>query len=121
MANHSRPVAYIRRSSRSRNDPGDVSREFQTREVQRLAGPDAARLEVVDADWGRSGSTDKTVRRLAFLTILDEIEQGRISTLYAFATDRLARSVEWSARLLNACRRAGVPIVTSEGRFEPDD
>jgi len=32
--------------------------------------------------------------------------------------DRLARSVEWSARLVNACRRAGVPITTTG--TEPD-
>jgi DNA invertase Pin-like site-specific DNA recombinase len=116
-----RPVAYVRRSSRSRNDPGDVSREFQVREVRRLAGADADRLEIRDQDWGRSGSTDKTVRRLAFLAILDEVERGEVSALYAYATDRLARSVEWAARLLNACRRAGVPIITSEGRFDPDN
>lgn len=121
MQTYARPVAYIRRSSRSRNDPGDVSREFQVLEVRRLAGADVNRLEIRDADWGRSGSTDKTVKRLAFLAILDEVERGEVSALYAYATDRLARSVEWSARLLNACRRAGVPIVTSEGRFEPDN
>ena len=35
------------------------------------------------------------------------VERGEVSALYAYSTDRLARSVEWSARLLNACRRAG--------------
>jgi DNA invertase Pin-like site-specific DNA recombinase len=114
-------VAYIRRSSRSRNDPGDLSREFQVAEVQRLAGADVDRLDVRAQDWGRSASTDKTDRRLAFLSILDEVERGDVSALYAYSTDRIARSVEWSARLLNACRRAGVPIITSEGRFDPDN
>lgn len=121
MKNTARPVAYVRRSSRSRNDPGDLSREFQVQEVRRLAGPDADHLDVKDQDWGRSASTDKTERRLAFLGILEAVERGEVSALYAYATDRLARSVEWSARLLNACRRAGVPIITSEGRFDPDN
>ncbi len=118
---HARPVAYIRRSAHSRHDPGDLSREFQVQEVRRLAGQDGDRLDVRDQDWGRSAATDKTDRRLAFLAILDEVERGEVAALYAYATDRLARSVEWAARLLNACRRAGVPIVTSEGRFDPDN
>lgn len=115
-----RSVAYIRRSLRSRSDPGDVSREFQVDEVRRLAGADADLL-ILDGDWGRSGATDKTARRLEFLAMLEAIERGEVIALYAYASDRLARSVEWSARLLNACRRAGVVIVTSEGRFEPDN
>src|SRR5664280_1140153 len=117
----SNPVAYIRRSVASRADPGDVSREFQTEAVRALANGDAARLVIIDRDWGRSAATDKTGRRLAFLALLDAIEAGDVSALYAYSTDRLARSVEWSARLLNACRRAGVPIVTREGRIEPGD
>lgn len=121
MQTYARPVAYVRRSSRSRNDPGDLSREFQVAKVRELAASDADRLDVRDQDWGRSASTDKTDRRLAFLSILEDVERGEVSALYAYATDRLARSVEWSARLLNACRRAGVPIVTSEGRFDPDN
>ena len=114
-------VAYIRRSARSRTDPGDLSREFQVEKVMALAGPDAARVQVIDADWGRSASTDKTGRRTAFLELMDRVERGEVDVLYAYATDRLARSVEWAARLLNACRRAGTLIVTSEGRFEPDN
>jgi DNA invertase Pin-like site-specific DNA recombinase len=98
-----------------------VSREFQTEAVRRLAGLDADRLRIIDADWGRSASTDKTGTVSAFLALLDDVERGQVSTLYAYSTDRLARSVEWAARLLNACRRANVAIVTSEGRFDPDN
>jgi len=121
MNANAQPTAYIRRSVASRADPGDVSREFQTEEVRRLAGADGPTLTIIDRDWGRSAATDKTGRRLAFLALLDAIEAGDVSCLYAYSTDRLARSVEWSARLLNACRRAGVPIVTREGRIEPGD
>jgi len=119
MMNNAQPVAYIRRSVASRADPGDVSREFQTDAVRKLAGPDADRLRIIDADWGRSAATDSTARRLGFLQLLEDIEAGAVSALYAYSADRLARSVEWSARLLNACRRANVPIVTGEGRFDP--
>lgn len=122
MKNHAAlPVAYIRRSARSRTDPGDISREFQIEKVRALAGEDVDRLVIVDQDWGKSASTDKTDTRLAFMQLLEDVEAGRVSALYAYSTDRLARSVEWAAKLLNYCRRARVPIVTSEGRFDPDN
>ena len=121
MMNTARPHAYIRRSVTSRTDPGDLSREFQTETVRSLAGPDATQLVIVDGDWGRSAATDKTDLRLAFLALMADIERGAVSVLYAYSTDRLARSVEWTARLLNACRRAEVPIVTREGRINPGD
>lgn len=115
-----RPVAYIRRSSKSRSDPGDISREFQTETVRALAGGDA-NLVILDGDWGVSAATEATVRRLAFLDLLRSIEAGEVSTLYAYSTDRLARSVRWAAQLLDLCEAAGVTIVTSEGRFAPGD
>jgi DNA invertase Pin-like site-specific DNA recombinase len=113
------PVGYIRRSTTSRGNPGDASREFQTAEVRKLAGTD--RLLIVDGDWGRSAATDKTAKRLAFLEVLGSIERGEVSTLYAYSCDRLARSVQWAARLLDACERAGTTITTGEGTFAPGD
>lgn len=114
------PIAYIRRSSKSRSDPGDISREFQTETVRSLAGDDA-NLVILDGDWGKSAATDETDKRLAFLELLASVERGEVSELYAYATDRLARSVRWAAQLLDACETAGTTIVTSEGRFAPGD
>lgn len=116
-----RPVAYIRRSARTRSDPGDVSREFQTETVRRLAGDDGPTLTILDGDWGKSAATDATDKRLTFLALMESIERGDVTSLYAYSTDRLARSVQWSARLLDACEKAGTTIVTSEGRFAPGD
>lgn len=114
------PIAYIRRSSRSRSDPGDISREFQVETVRALAKDDAA-LTILDGDWGKSAATDETDKRLAFLGLLEAVERNEVSTIYAYSTDRLARSVQWSARLLDACEKAGTTIVTGEGRFAPHD
>jgi DNA invertase Pin-like site-specific DNA recombinase len=116
-----RPVAYIRRSVSRRNDPGDLSRQFQTEKVRELANGDGGSLTVIDQDWGRSAAGDKTDKRLAFLGLLDAVERGEVSTLYAYSADRLARSVRWSAQLLDACEAAGTTIVTGEGRFAPRD
>jgi DNA invertase Pin-like site-specific DNA recombinase len=115
------PVAYIRRSVARAGDPGDVSRQFQTDKVRSLANGDGPTLQIIDGDWGRSAAGEKTDKRLAFLALLDSVERGEVSTLYAYSTDRLARSVRWAAQLLDACEAAGTTIVTSEGRFAPGD
>jgi len=116
-----RPCAYIRRSVARTGDPGDVSRQFQTDKVRSLANGDGPTLRIIDGDWGRSAAGEKTDKRLAFLGLLAAVERGEVSTLYAYSTDRLARSVRWSAQLLDACEVAGTTIVTSEGRFAPGD
>lgn len=116
-----RPAAYIRRSVARTSDPGDVSRQFQTEKVRALAGDDGSNLRIIDGDWGRSAAGEKTDKRLAFLALLDAVERGEVSTLYAYSADRLARSVRWSAQLLDACEAAGTTIVTGEGRFAPGD
>jgi DNA invertase Pin-like site-specific DNA recombinase len=118
---NAQPVAYIRRSVARRGDPGDVSREFQTEKVRSLANGDGPRLRIVDADWGISADRESTSKRLAFLDLVAAVERGEVSTIYAFALDRLARSVQWSARLLDACEDAGTLVVTGEGRFDPTD
>ena len=122
-------VAYIRRSVARRADPGDISREFQTDAVRSLAGSangrvgdsagDGPTLRVLDGDWGRSAATEKTDRRLVFLALMEAVEAGRVNAIYAYSADRLARSVEWSSRLWNACARNGTAIVTTTRRFEP--
>ena len=116
-----RPIAYIRRSVVSKNAPGDLSREFQTEAVRDLAGDDGDHLTILDGDWGRSGSRHETDKREAFADLLDSIKQGQVATVYAYGTDRLARSVLAAATLLDVCERSGVTIVTREGRYPPGD
>jgi DNA invertase Pin-like site-specific DNA recombinase len=117
----SAPIAYIRRSVARKGDPGDVSREFQIDKVRALANGDGPTLRILDGDWGRSAAREKTDHRLAFLGLIASVERGEVSTIYAYSSDRLARSVRWAAQLLDACEAAGTTIVTSEGRFAPGD
>ena len=123
MKTYARPVAYIRRSVANRADPGDTSREFQIAAVRALAGVtvDQDALDIIDRDWGVSAAHDKTAQRLGFLDLLERVEAGEVTCIYAYSLDRLARSLEWSIRLLNACERAGTTIVTNEGTFAPGD
>ena len=73
-------------------------------------------MTVIDGDWGRSGSRHKAGQRDAFTGMVEAIERGEVSAVYAYATDRLARDVEAASRLLNACERAQVPIVVKGQR-----
>ena len=117
-----RPVAYIRRSVARKGDPGDVSRDFQVDKVRALANGDGPRLRIIDGDWGRSAATDKTGQRVAFLGMLEDIERGLVSHVYAYSPDRLARSVEWSAPAGQRLPAGeGGPITTTAGTVAPDD
>jgi DNA invertase Pin-like site-specific DNA recombinase len=115
------PVAYVRRSFSRRHDPGDISREFQIAEVRRLAGDDTAAMVIKAADWGVSAAREHTERRLDFLDMIEMVKRREVSVIYAYSADRLARSVQWSARLIDACEDAGTTIVTGEGRYAPND
>jgi DNA invertase Pin-like site-specific DNA recombinase len=109
------PIAYIRRSVARRGDQGDISKQSQTDKVRALANGDGAALQIVDCGWGISAGREHTLKRTGFLDLLERVERREISTIYAFALDRLARSLRWSAQLLDACQDAGTMIVTTEG------
>ena len=114
-----RPFAYIRRSATG-NSGGDISRDFQTGKVRELAGNEPE-LQIIDRDWGKSGSRHKRSQREGLDELLEAIEAGEVTAVYAYAADRLARDTETAMHLLNACERRGVPIVTREGAFTPGD
>jgi hypothetical protein len=83
MMPFARPYAYIRRSAL--RDGGDISRTFQTDVVRDLAGPDGSLLTIIDKDWGRSGATDETDKREAFLDLMAAVERGEVSAIYAYS------------------------------------
>jgi DNA invertase Pin-like site-specific DNA recombinase len=65
-------------------------------------------------DWAVSGRADPEARP-GYHALLNDIEAGRVSTVYAYAEDRLGRDVEYGARLLKLCDRTGTRIVTPSG------
>ena len=107
------PAAYIRRSVADDNNPGDISRAAQEQAVRDLAHRDGhnGTLRIFD-DWNRSADEAKEARRAAFATMLAEIEAGHISVVYAYALDRLYRSMRTFVRLTDAAKAHGVRIVT---------
>lgn len=107
------PVAYIRRSSADADSPGDISREAQEAAVRELAIREGYNGEVrYFVDWARSADEEKEARRTEFRAMLSAVEGGEVSTIYAYALDRLARSTATFARLLKAAKDHGVRVVT---------
>lgn len=116
-------VAYIRRSSRpSREGSGEVSLAAQESAVREMAARDGYNGElVVFTDAGRSGDEAKIAKRSEYARLLGMIERGEVSTLYAYALDRLHRSVIGTTKLVKAVEKHGVRIVTQrEGEVRND-
>ena len=107
------PIAYLRRSAADATDPGDVSREAQENAVRELARRDGHNGELrVLVDWDRSADEAKEGKRAAFLAMLAAIERGEVSAVYAYALDRLYRSMRTFVRLTDAAKEHGSRIVT---------
>jgi DNA invertase Pin-like site-specific DNA recombinase len=118
----SAPVAYIRRSSADAGSPGDISRDVQESAIRELAARDGHNGDVrIFVDWARSADEEKIGKRTEYAAMLAEVEGGRVSTIYAYALDRLQRSVIQTSKLVKACEAHGVRIVTQrEGEVRHD-
>ena len=115
------PVAYLRKS-KSDDPTREVSREVQEQSVRELAAKDGHNGDMVlYVDWDRSADESKTRRRTEFLRMLSAIERGEVSVVYAYAADRLYRSLLTYARLLAACQEHRVRIVTAREGEVGDD
>jgi DNA invertase Pin-like site-specific DNA recombinase len=108
------PVAYIRRSAADAGSPGEISREVQTDAVRKLAASEGHKGELrIFTDWARSADEEKTAKRSQYAAMLKAVENGEVSTIYAYALDRLLRSVIMTGKLLQATKVEGVRIVTA--------
>jgi DNA invertase Pin-like site-specific DNA recombinase len=118
-----RPVAYLRRSSADADSPGDVSRSVQEAAVVALAEKDgfAASDLTVYVDWARSASEEKSEKRTEYAAMLRDIEAGKVCCVYAYALDRLNRSLVLTAKFAKLCEDNDVKIVTTrEGEVRHD-
>jgi DNA invertase Pin-like site-specific DNA recombinase len=112
------PAAYIRRSFVDAEAPGDIAEAAQLAEVRRLAAQDGHNGDlVIYSDWGISADVAKTTKRTEYTRLLDDMDAGRISAVYAFDTDRLYRDPRDLIRLQDAAQRHGVTITTKAGRL----
>ena len=112
----------MRRSSADANNPGDVSRDVQEAAVRDLAHRDGHNGDLVMfVDWSKSASEEKSSKRTRYADMVARIEAGEVSDVYAYALDRLNRSLILSARFAKACEAMDVRIVTQrEGEVRQD-
>ena len=101
-------VAYLRRSHADVGSPGDVSRAVQEAAVRDLAHADGHKGDLrYYVDWARSADEEKVAKRTEYAAMLRAVEAGEVDTIYAYALDRLARSVGMTGKLLAAARDRG--------------
>ncbi|HEY5495022.1 MAG TPA: recombinase family protein [Candidatus Limnocylindrales bacterium] len=116
------PAAYIRKSYVDHEAPGDISEAAQLAEVRRLAALDGHNGDLETfSDWNLSADAAKSAARTEYTRLLADMENGQISAVYAFDTDRIYRDVRDLIRLQDAARRHAVTITTKAGRLPIGD
>lgn len=116
MKPYARPCGYIRVSH---EDEGDNARPLgeqqagQVAAVQRLATRNGYEGDlVIFEDWDRSADPKKEHRRTGFNAMLQAVERGEVSAIYARSLDRLYRSIMTFTRLTTAAEKYGVRVET---------
>src|SRR5262245_55125494 len=122
------PVAYLRRSSSSKDGAGGrVSYDVQRAAVLDLARRHGDPEPELVTEWGLSGAAQAGVfggtgrggRRRAFGDLRERIAAGSVSALYAYSLSRLARSTRDLLDLAELCAGGGVPIrLAKEGDLD---
>jgi DNA invertase Pin-like site-specific DNA recombinase len=114
-----RAVVYIRQSTTQQVATNQESLRLQyalTQRANELGWPDA-RVDVVDADLGRSGAT--TEGRLGFQELVAQVALGQIGILIAYDATRLARNCAHWYQLLDLCGRDNCLIADRDGVYDP--
>ncbi|HEY5519978.1 MAG TPA: recombinase family protein [Candidatus Limnocylindrales bacterium] len=119
-------VAYIRKSKVNPNGHG-VSWEVQEAAVRDLATRQGdADLEIL-SDWGSSGAaaagvfggTTRGGKRRIWQQLVQAIDDGQVSALYAYSLSRLARSTKELLELAERCAKTGVIVrLAKEGTLD---
>jgi DNA invertase Pin-like site-specific DNA recombinase len=108
-----RHVAYLRLSVDDKSKDPEDERAVQTATVRRLAG--TAPLEIVDGDWGISGSHEALPKRRAFIALTAAVVRGEVEAVYASRLDRLSRDQRDMEDFAYACRDHGTRLITNDG------
>jgi DNA invertase Pin-like site-specific DNA recombinase len=77
------------------------------------------RVEVIDEDQGRSGSTAEG--RLGFQRLLAEVSLDRVGIILGVEMSRLARSCKDWHQLLELCALFGTLLADQDGLYDPTD
>ncbi len=118
---HIEKVAYVylRQSSMSqvRNHRESTERQYALKEKARSLGWPLARIQVLDGDLGKSGTS--TNDRTDFKALVADVSLGKAGAVLAIEASRLARSnADWH-RLIEICGITGTLIIDEDGCYDP--
>ena len=116
-----RAVVYLRQSTFRQvhdNHESTVRQYALGRRALALGWP-PERVQIVDEDLGRSGTT--TQGRSGFQRLVEDVVEGRVGAIFALEVSRLSRSsADWH-RLLELCSLTDVVLLDEERVYAPDD
>jgi DNA invertase Pin-like site-specific DNA recombinase len=116
-----RALVYVRQSSPQQVLEHRESAALQyglARRARELGWP-GDRVEVIDEDQGRSGSTAEG--RLGFQRLLAEVGLDRVGIILGVEMSRLARSCKDWHQLLELCALFGTLLADQDGLYDPTD
>jgi len=116
-----RAVVYLRQSTLKQLDRHQEStrRQYGLKERATALGWIAERVDTIDSDLGKSGTT--TEGRSGFKSLAERIADGKVGVVLALEVSRLARSsADWH-RLLDLCGLADVLIADEHSVYNPRD
>ncbi len=110
---------YVRQSSLAQvqHHQESTRRQYQLRERATRLGWPEERIEVVDEDQGRSGTSAE--HREGFRRMVSEVAMGQAGAILGLDASRLARSCADWYRLLEVATLTGTLIVDEEGVYDP--
>jgi DNA invertase Pin-like site-specific DNA recombinase len=114
-------IVYIRQSSppQAAEHKGSTARQYALADLAVALGWPRDRVEVIDADQGRSGQT--AAGRLGFQYILAELGLGHVGIVLGLEASRLARSDPDWAPLVRLCGVFHALLCDYDGLYDPGD
>ena len=114
-------IVYIRQSSPQQvlEHKESTARQYALAEVAVALGWPRERVEIVDADQGRSGQTAEG--RLGFQYILAELSLDHVGIVLGLEASRLARSDPDWAPLVRSCGLFRALLGDYDGLYDPTD
>lgn len=112
---------YVRQSSMGqvRHHHESTERQYALQDRARAFGWFPSRIQVLDGDLGRSGSS--TTDRTDFKTLVADVSLGNAGAVLALEASRLARSnADWH-RLIEICGITRTLIIDEDGCYDPSD
>lgn len=114
-----RAAIYIRQSTGHQvmtNTESRLLQETMRDHVRRLGWTDE-RIDVVDADTGRSGAS--TAGRDAYKDLLSEVALGQVGVVISYDSARLSRNCSDWYPLLDVCALKGCLVADRDGVYDP--